>query len=40
MVHTRVDTRLGYLGQPDRVLSGSSGFELVYIISGSDPDFV
>ena len=40
MINTRVETRLGYSGQPGRVLSGSSGSDLVYTISGSDPDFV
>ena len=43
IVSTRVETRLGHLGypgQPDQVLSGSSGSDPVYKISGSDPDSI
>ena len=36
--HTRVETGSGHLGQPDHVLSGSSGSDLVCKISGSDLD--
>ena len=35
----RVGTRLSHLGQPGHVLSRSTGSDLVYKISGSDPDF-
>ena len=40
-VPIRVETGLGhpdYPGQPGHVLSGSSGSDTVYEISGSDPD--
>ena len=34
----RVETRLGHLGQAGQVLSGSTGSDPVYKISGSDPN--
>ena len=42
-LYIRVETGSGYpghLGQPCHVLSGSSGSDPVYKISGSDPDSV
>ena len=39
MVSIRVETRSGHPGQPDHVLSRSSGSDLVYRISGSELDF-
>ena len=38
----RVETGSGhpdYLGQVDHIFSGSSGSDLVYKLSGSDPDY-
>ena len=34
----RVETRSGHLGQPGHILSGSSGSDPLYKISGSDPN--
>ena len=34
----RVETGLGHSGQPGHVLSGSTGSDLLYKISGTDPD--
>ena len=38
MFGSRVETGSGHPGQPGHVLSGSSGSDPVYKISGSDPD--
>ena len=40
-MHIRVETgsgHSGHLGQPGHILSGSSGSDLLYKISGSDLD--
>ena len=36
--YTRVETGSGHPGQPGHILSGSSGSDPLYKISGSDPD--
>ena len=40
VVCVRVETGLGHPGQPGHILSGSSGSDPVYKISGSDPNSV
>ena len=37
-MRTKVEIRLGHLGYLDHILSGSSGSNPLYKISGSDPD--
>ena len=37
-VYIRVETGSGHPGHPGHILSGSSGSDPVYKLSGSDPD--
>ena len=39
-VEIRVETGSGHPGQLGHILSGSSGSDLLYKISGSDPDIM